>query len=188
TLLSTNRNSWLYYIMISGNGTLTQSKVFNGPIKNLESPTVKEHTLSGTPDYTLNGSLTLQYPGFPHLSVLYNRIGDYILYVGSGQEQSLSNGNKISSVPSYRVKEREQLDIQLSQTFLKSKIQIIAGVTNLLATAYTEYQDLNGNEKFDTPLSTTNSTSGGYFKSGVDNTVLQIKGYRNYFLRISFYL
>jgi len=150
---------WLSNIAVFANGTWLSSTVDGGPVRNTSTAALKEHTLSGTPDYTMNTGLTIQHPRYSMLTVLYHRIGDYISVVGS------------AGMPDYRIKDRDQLDLQLSQKLLKCRIQIIAGVNNLTSSAYTEYQDLDGNKKFD---------------RDVDNTVMNIKPQRTYFLTISY--
>ena len=107
--------------------------------------------------------------------------------ITTGETHSVINGNKILAVPDYRVKAFGQMDIQLSQKLFHSKFQIIAGVNNVLNNSYTEYQDLNGNKKFDEAIKVTNQTvSSGYFRSGVDNTTNQTKTQRNFYLTLSY--
>ena len=98
------------------------------------------------------------------------------------------NGKKISTIPDYRVRGREQLDLQVSQKIYKGKIQIILGVNNLSNSGQIIYQDLNGNKKFDGPLTLRNSQEGkgGYYQSGTDNTVVNIKPQRTFYFTISY--
>ncbi len=179
--------SWLSNITFFANGTWLRSKVKAGPLKSLETPDIASHSLSGSPDYSVNSGLTIQVPRLPNLTLLYSRTGDYITAVGYGANFTLMNGNTISAIPDYRVKGSEKLDIQLSQQFYQSKIQLILGVNNLLASPYVQYQDLNGNKKYDTALALRNNgNKGGFYQSGIDNTVLRIESKPVYYLRISY--
>lgn len=180
--------SFLSYVTFFTNGNYTKSKVSGGPIKSRSTTNVQEHTLSGSPEYMVNGGITINHPKYPMLTVLYNRTGDYISMVGSGARITLDNGNMISALPDYRVKGREQLDIQVSQKFFREKAQLIIGVNNLLKDPYIEYQDLNGNKKFDTPLTLrpNQNNNGGLYQSGIDNTVINIKTQPVYYLTLSY--
>jgi len=179
--------SWLEEITFFAGGSWLTSSVSGGSVKSAVTPNVVEHKLSGSPDHTMNAGVVIQHPSWPMLTVLYNRTGDYISALGSGTRYKLSNAAEISAIPDYRVKDRDQLDIQISQKLFRSRVQLIAGVNNLTNSAYTEYQDLNGNKKFDQPLALiTKNNSGGYFNGGVDNTVLSIKAQRTYYLTVSY--
>lgn len=178
---------WLTGLSVFAGGSWLDATVPGGSIKSTGTPEVAEHTLSGSPDYTVNAGMTMQYPRLPMLTVLYHRTGDYISAVGSGMRVHLAGGHTIAATPDYRVKGRDQLDVQVAQKIFHSRIQLIAGVNNLTNSAYVEYQDLNGNKKFDQPLAfAIKNNSGGYYSSGVDNTVLSIKAQRTYYLTVSY--
>ncbi len=181
-------SSWLSNVTLFANANFLETKVEKGFIRNNSNLEIEEHSLAGSPDYTLNSGITLQQPRWPFLTLLYNTTADYISFVGSGQKTELSNGNSILDIPDYRVRGTEQLDFQISQKFLKSKIQAILGVNNLLNTPYIIYQDLNGNKKFDEPLQLKANANGrlGYYQSGTDNTVVSIKPQRLYYLTVSY--
>ncbi|MBC7914693.1 MAG: TonB-dependent receptor, partial [Pyrinomonadaceae bacterium] len=170
------------------NTTILRSKVETGFIRNGTAPDIPEHSLSGSPDYAVNAGITLQEPGLPELSVLFNTTADYISAVGTGAISDLLNENSVQAIPDYRVKGRDQLDLQISQKFFKSRIQVILGVNNLLNAPYIVYQDLNGNRKFDEPLQLKANANGqlGYYQSGTDNTVVSIKPQRLYYLTVSY--
>jgi len=53
---------------------------------------------------------------------------------------------------------------------------------NLLNSGYVVYQDLNGNKKFDDPLTLKNSQEGkgGYYQSGIDNTIIKHQTTKNF--------
>lgn len=174
-------------ISIFASGTFLRSEVEAGPVKSIGTPDILKHDLSATPEYSVNAGIVVQYPRLPMLTLLYNRMGDYISMVGSGRIYLLENGNSVSAIPHYRVRGRNQLDIQVSQQFFKSRIQLIAGVNNLLEDNYVEYQDLNGNGKFDAPLVLDRGGSGGgYHLGGVDNTTMSIPSQRTYYLTLSY--
>ncbi len=179
--------AWLSGVNFFAGGTYLQSKVAAGPLKSTTVPVVAEHTLSGSPDYCFNTGLIFIYKNFPQFTVLYNQTGDYITAVGSGVIVKLANGNSVSTIPDYRVKAAGQLDIQLGQKIFKSKVQLTAGVNNLLNNEYTVYQDLNGNKKMDDPL-LLGSLNGkqGFYRTGTDNTISRIKTQKNYFITLAF--
>lgn len=184
--LSFLNTPWLSGITVFGNGNIIKSKANGGPIRSLTTPAVMEHTLSGTPNYSVNTGLVMHQYGLPELTILYSRSGDYISALGSGKVIVLANGSTVLAMPNYRVKGREQLDIQLSQKIFKSKIQIIVGANNILDNTYVTYQDLNGNNKFDSPLALQNLNNlGGQYKSGTDNTISNIKSQRTFFVTLS---
>jgi outer membrane receptor protein involved in Fe transport len=177
---------FLSAVSLFASGTVLKSEVQAGPLRSTSIPSIERHSLTGTPDYSFNAGIVIQDSRFPELSVVYNKTADIISKVGSGNVITLSNGNKITAVPDYRINGRGQLDIQLAQKILKSKMQIIAGVTNLLDESFIEYQDLNGNKKFDAPLSVTSDiNNSGFYKNGVDNTIRNIKLQRNFYVRLS---
>lgn len=172
-------------LSVFGNANFLSSKVEAGYTRFYENQ-IAEHTLSGTPDYTYNAGLLFSKNG-SSLSLVYSGRGDCISAVGYGSRINLSNGNTITSVPDYRLKATSNLDLQISQKLLQSRLQIIAGVTNLINGSYTLYQDLNGNKKFDAPLLLqTISGKGGYYTSGTDNTINNIPLQRNIYLTVSY--
>ncbi len=178
---------WLASISLFGAGTIQKSKVDAGPLRSFTIPTIKTHTLSGTPDYFFNAGMVIQHPRLPELSVMYNQTGDYISKVGSGTIVLPANGNSVTAVPHYYIKGRGQLDVQLAQKLFKARLQIIAGVNNLINDPFIEYQDLNGNKKFDTPLQVTSGIgTNGFYKSGTDNAVINIKTQQSFYVRLSY--
>lgn len=183
-----SKSAFLSGVEIFGNATITRSDVNAGPVRDAAIQTVKAHKLSGSPDHSFNGGIVIHHGvALPELTILYSRTADYLKALGSGKVYTLQNGNTVSAIPDYWIKGREQLDIQLSQKLFKSKVQLIAGVNNLTGNPYIEYQDLNGNKKFDTPLVLkSNGSNGGYFVSGVDNTLINIRQQRIYYLTVSY--
>ena len=174
-------------ISLFGNGNWLQAKVESGPIRSLATPSVQEHSLSGIPEFSFNGGMVINYPRLPMVTLLYSRTTDYITALGSGRTYDVGNGNSVMAIPYYRLKGRNQLDLQISQKLFKSRLQIVAGANNLTKDDYVEYQDLNGNEKFDMPLMLSNRNgSGGFYLSGTDNTVVSLKTQRTYYLTLSY--
>ena len=170
------------------NANYAQSKVAKGFIRSGGTPEIEEHTLSGSPNYSVNSGLTYNKPGFGALTILYNSTGDYVTAVGSGTVYKLANGNSVKAIPDYIVRGTNRLDLQISKKLLKSKAQIILGVNNVLNQADIIYQDLNGNKKFDKPVKLTVNNTGelGYLLRGVDNTVMNIRAQPSYYLTFSY--
>lgn len=178
--------SYLSNFSLFGNGTWLSSTVKAGPVRYLSLP-VREHTLTNSPNYTINAGLIFQQVGLPQVTILYNRIGDYITALGYGKLNTLTNGNSITDLPDYRVKERTQLDIQIGQKIFKNNILITVGVTNLLKNDFVVYQDLDGNKKMDDPITLkTINGHAGYYQAGTDNTITSIKSQPAYYFTIAY--
>ncbi len=179
--------SWLQHLAFFAKGTWLKSKVDGGPVR-LLSQFFPEHTLSGSPAFTFNAGVVFQRPRIPVVTILFNQTGDYISVVGSGKLVAHDNGNAtIAAIPDYRVKGKRQLDLQVSQKIWKSKMQLIAGVTNILDNPYIVYQDLNSNKKFDGALLLKAvGNKGGYYQSGTDNTITSIQSQRTVYFSLSY--
>ncbi len=174
---------FLSHISAFANGNITRSVVGAGPVKT-STPAYK-HTLSGVPSYTFNTGLLIHHPLYPNLTLLWQATGDMIIAAGSGERITLTNGNIISAAPELRQIRQRQLDIQVSQKFFKSSLQLIAGVNNLLQAPSILYQDLNGNKRFDEPLQLVVRNNGAYYRSGTDNTLLSLKTQRHFYITLS---
>lgn len=183
-LYSLIKAPFLTHVSAFANGNITKSVVVAGPVK-ASTPAYK-HSLSGVPPYTFSTGLIIHHPLYPNLTVLFQEAGDMIVAVGSGERVVLTNGNSISAAPELRQTKQRQLDIQVSQKFLKSSLQLIAGVNNLLRTPAVLYQDLNGNKQFDEPLQLTVRNNGAYYKSGTDNTLQNLQTQRHFYITLSF--
>lgn len=170
------------------NANYVKSKVERNFIRNFRTPIIEEHTLSGSPNYSINAGFTYNQPKYATLTILYNTTGDYVTAVGSGTVYKLANGNSVKEIPDYIVRGNNRLDLQLSKKFLKSKAQIIFGVNNVLNEADIVYQDLNGNNRFDKPVKLTINDKGelGYLQRGVDNTVFYIRSQPLYYATFSY--
>lgn len=186
SLASVTESSILSTLSLMGSGQLTTSKVAEGPVRNASIGTIREHELSETPRSSLNAALRFQSKNLPSLTLTYNWTSDFISKVGSGKTVKLANGNNVLTTPQYYVKGLRQLNIQAGYSMFKNKLTLVAGVTNLLADPFVEYQDLNGNKKMDAPiLLDQNSNTKGIYLSGTDNTVQHITTQRNFYLRLS---
>ncbi|MBA4166175.1 MAG: TonB-dependent receptor, partial [Chitinophagaceae bacterium] len=158
------------------NGVWIQSSVAEGQVKSTLTPVVSKHSLSGSPAYSFNAGLTLYKGRSTQLSIWYNETADYITAVGSGKKYTLpQNGATYTAIPDYRVRGKRFLDFQISQK-LWERLGITAGADNILGAKNTMYQDLNGNKRFDQALVVgTSGGNNGFYVTGTDNTVLDIK-------------
>jgi len=174
-------------ISLFANGNITQSKVTAGPIRSLVTPVVTAHSLSGSPNYSLNTGIVIHQNKLPELSLIYSNTGDYIIALGSGIVV-LPSGQSVQAIPDYRMKGTNQLNIQLAQKLFKNNMQIVAGVNNLLSSSYLIYQDLNGDQKFGSGLVLSNlgGNGGGFYVSGTDNTIINIKQSPTYYFTLSY--
>ena len=180
-----SRADWATGFSLFGSVDLLKSTVKAGPVR-YGSP-VPEHKLTGSPDHTVNAGFRYQRASLPGITVLYVRTGDYLTALGSGTPYKLANGNIVNSIPDYRVKGRDQLDIRISQQFFHERLQVTAGVDNLLNDRFIQYQDLNGNKKFDAPLvlKTVNGKEG-FYQGGTDSAPVYRKFQRTWFATISY--
>ncbi|KIC92312.1 TonB-dependent receptor [Flavihumibacter sp. ZG627] len=174
-------------LLIFGNANFLDAKVQAGPLKTGSSPKIHEHDLAGVPAMSMNGGIVFQKKGLPELTVMFSHTGDQLSAVGSGISYELANGNRVTEIPDYRISSMEQLDIALSYKIWKQKIQLAAGINNILEPDYTSYQDLNGNGRFDNALILKEGDHGpGYYQSGTDNTVRQFRTQMSGYFSISF--
>ncbi|MBC7903812.1 MAG: TonB-dependent receptor, partial [Gemmatimonadaceae bacterium] len=186
SLAPASRKIFLSSVSVVASATFTNSEVDAGPLRSSVISQTASHTLSGTPYYMYSAGLVVQDKRFPELSVIYNHTGDYISMVGSGAIIEMPGAKPVSTIADYRVKDRGQLNVQIAQSFLKMRMQLIAGVSNLLNESFIRYQDLNGNGKFDSPLILSSGNPAGSYISGTDNTVSRIKAQPLYYFRLSY--
>ncbi len=179
---------WADKISVFAGTTMLKSKVKTGYIRSLQNPEIHEHKLAGSPNFTLNAGLTLQQNSIPEISLIYNRISDYLIEVGSGTFTTLANKNRVPAIPNSYVKGMNYFDIQVSQRFYRSKGQLTAGVNNLLKASFITYQDLNGNGKLDSPLKLQSDAIGRrlFYQSGTDNTTQSVTGQRTFYFTASY--
>jgi outer membrane receptor protein involved in Fe transport len=183
-LFSVAKLPFLANITMFGSGTINRSVALEGPVKGVSD--VPKHQLSGVPGYVFNAGFLFHHPRWPNLTLLYQEIDDMLYALGSGNRIKLSNGNEISVVPDMRQAKRNQFDLQCSQKFLKGRLQLIAGVSNLLRSPFVLYQDLDGNQQFNEQLKLRLVNNGAFYSSGTDNTVIYTRTMRQYYASISY--
>ena len=181
---------WLKHVTVFGNGSIIRSRVSGKKINSAVISSFSEHTLTGQPNYIINGGLSLlAMKETFELTTSYNRTGDFIYELGSSDlDVHLVNGILIPKRPHYREKARNMLDLVISKSFLRSKLKIKFNISNILKEDIIVYQDLNGNGKFDEPVVIKKDNSGrtANYLSGVDNTSSFITGQRSFSFSISY--
>ncbi|MBA4166173.1 MAG: TonB-dependent receptor [Chitinophagaceae bacterium] len=179
---------WLSHVTLFGNGSILRSDVKRKDIKNEFFDYVGEHKLTGQPDYIINaGASILLFHNTFEATGSFNRTGDYISELGSSDfTRSLADGTLIQKVPNYRVRSRNLVDLVLSQALFNDKLRIKFNVSNLLKEQYILYQDLNNNNKYDTPVTIDKTKLEKNYKDGIDNTPFIIKPQRTYSLSFAY--
>lgn len=185
--------AWLQNVTLFGNGALLHSEVKERVIYHPYFDFSPEHPLTGQPRYIVNGGITISaFKNTFDATFTYNRTGDYIFQLGSsnyvgGGSAKLPNGDKILQVPDFIQQARDLVDISVRQSLFKGKMLLKANVANLLARKLVIFQDLNGNNKLDTPLTFTFPPGGlGNFVSGDDNVAFITNGQRTYSFSVSY--
>lgn len=178
------KHSFFSHLSLFASGTAANSNVAAGPVKGRGA--TYSRGFSGVPDFAWSAGISFTHPRYLNLSVVMQEMGDALYASGSGKRLSLANGNTVSAVPELRQAGQKQMDVQVSQKFFKSRLQLIAGVNNLLQPDYILYQDLNGNKGFDKPLVVSVGSNGAYYVSGTDNTLASMKTQRQYYVTVSF--
>jgi outer membrane receptor for ferrienterochelin and colicin len=173
---------WLSHVTLFGNGSLLRSKVARKDINNDYFSYVGEHTLTGQPDYIINtGISVLMIKNTFEATCSYNKTADYISELGSSDfTRPLASGQLVARVSNYRVKARNLVDLVISQALGGDKFRIKVNVSNLLKDQFILYQDLNNNNKYDTPVTIDKTKLEDNYRSGVDNTPFIIKAQRTY--------
>jgi outer membrane receptor protein involved in Fe transport len=181
---------WLSHVTLFGNGSLIKSKVEAAKLTNDLVSSTNEHTLTGQPNYIINGGVTISlFKNSFEATMSVNRTGDYINELGTSDLIPLNNGNAVPLVPHFRVKARNMADLVLTQNFLHNKGKIKINVSNLFNKPYILYQDLDGNGKFDEPVVIKKYPGARTFLnyvSGVDNTASSIRPQRTWSLSVSY--
>ena len=119
---------------ISGNYSRIKSNVDLNQVNGLLE---KTRPLQGQSDYLAN--IGLNYIDEDHgfgVSILGNRVGRRIAFVGSGFYQSIWENP------------RTIIDLQITKNFWKNKLEGKIGISDLLAQKSYFYQDVDGNKKF----------------------------------------
>jgi hypothetical protein len=183
------KNTWASPFTLFVDANYGRSIVEEGPIRNGSSAKIHEHRLSGSPDYSISSGLTVAFYRWPSLTAVFQTTGDWLEFVGSGQQYHLQNGNTIHATPSILRKGTEMLNIQAGHTLFKNTLSVIAGVANLLAQPAVRYQDLNGNKKFDNGLKLISGNGqAGFYQSGTDAEFNNIQTQQTFYLRLVFRL
>jgi hypothetical protein len=178
---------WLENVFLFGNGSLIRSKVKAGTVDNITIREVTEHSLSGQPDYIINAGISVQFfKNSLEATFSYNTTSDYITQLGSFNEATLTNGNKTPTNPHYIYKGREIADLVITQSILKKRGKLKFSISNLFAEPYIVYQDLNGNGRFDTPVTVDKAYNDYLIQGGDDNTPVNVTGQRNITLTFSY--
>jgi hypothetical protein len=107
-----------------------------------------ERPMQGQSPYIVNSGLqyTNTEKGYS-ASISYNVYGKRIFIVGSDDE------------PSYWERSRNVIDIQLTKTMLKGKMEIKLNAKDILAQPFIFYQDTNTNNKYDKDSEKINTNS-----------------------------
>jgi len=183
-----NALPWLSHVTLFGNGSLLRSKVSRKEVNNDYFSYVGEHTLTGQPNYIMNGGISLLLINNTfEITASYNKTADYVSELGSSDfTRPLASGELVPRVSNYRVKARNMVDIVISQSLLSDKLKFKFNITNLLKDQFILYQDLNNNHKYDAPVVIDKTKLENNYKSGVDNTPFIIRAQRTYGLSISY--
>lgn len=179
---------WLAHITLFGNASIIRSKVSGKQINSFVLSSFSEHTLTGQPDYIMNGGVSLMaFNNSFEFTASYNKTGDYINELGTSDlSVHLANGINIPMVPHYRVRSRDMVDLVFGQSLFNNKCKLKLNVINLLKKRYILYQDLNGNKRFDTPVTVKQGGKTTNYLAGVDNTPISIDPQRAYSFSVSY--
>ena len=179
---------WLSHLTVFGNASLLRSKVERKEINNDYFSYVGEHTLTGQADYILNGGISvLLLRNTFETTLSFNKTADYMMELGSSDfTRSIAGGEMVPRVSHYRVKARNLLDLVISQSLFKDALRIKFNVSNLLKDRFILYQDLNDNERYDSPVIVDKYKLENNYVSGVDNTPFIIQPQRTYSLSFAY--
>jgi len=183
---------WLSHVTIFTNGSLLRSKVAAKVINDIGIKTLAEHTLSGQARYIINGGISIALMKETlEATISYNKTGDYINELGAGDEDvKLANGKKLSIIPPIYLQARDLVDVVISKSILNNRGKFKFNIGNLLKRHYLQYQDLNVNGKFDTPVVVAPDNGGvvivDNYRSGIDNVPINIKAQRTYSLSFTY--
>jgi outer membrane receptor protein involved in Fe transport len=178
---------WLANVTIYGNGALLKSKVSTKPINSLLYDSIMEHKLTGQPDYIINAGINITaFKRTFDLTLSYNRTGDNITELGRFESITIPTGKRVPNIPHYWMKARDQLDLVVSQSFLKGKLRLKANITNILKTRTIIYQDLDGDGRFGSPVIVKKTFPALGYISGTDATPSDIKPQRNFSFSVTY--
>ena len=129
----TNEKSLLNRFTLSGNGTITTSKVSVGNA--LDS--ISSRALQGQSPYIINVALSYAHDSSGLSSTLsLNRIGQRLAIAGS------------NVLPEYYDKERTVIDFQIAKTFLDNKLELKFNARDLLAQDILTYLDFDRSKTY----------------------------------------
>ena len=169
SLFANDSSSILDHITLYTNVAFIQSKVdLSGVIGATKRP------MQGQSPYIVNAGL--QYldskKGYS-ASISYNVVGKRIFIVGSDDE------------PDYWENTRHIIDLQLTKTFLKGRLELKINARDILAQPYVFYQDINKNNKYDKDSEKINKETLLREKTS-DNVMIYTKVGAIYSLGLSF--
>ena len=148
SFLTSNESSWWNYLSVFGNVAFMKSRV---EFKDEEAKTNKARPMQGQSPYLINGGLSLIHPDYGMgLSLLYNRIGERLVEVGTIQVP----------YPDVYEKSRDVIDIVLSKTFYK-KIDVKLSCGDILHPAYVFYQNDDFSGKYTSKSNIISKTKVG---------------------------
>ncbi len=164
-----NDSSFLDNITLYTNFAYIQSKVdLSGVIGATERP------MQGQSPYIVNAGL--QYldneKGYS-ASISYNVVGKRIFIVGSVDE------------PDYWENSRHIIDLQVTKTFLKGRLELKINARDILAQPFIFYQDINKNNKYDKNSENLNEDALVRDKTS-DNVMIYTRVGATYSLGLSF--
>lgn len=139
-----NTNSKFFNsFIVSGNLALIDSEV---DFKDFSMSINNKRQLQGQSPYLLNTALQYSSPNSEwQSSLLYNRIGRRISFVGFG---NYVNGEFNAQYPDIYENPRDVLDFQISKRILKKKAELKLNVSNILDSDARLYQDINDDGKY----------------------------------------
>ena len=185
---------WLKNVSLFGNATLLKSQVAAKKFNDSEGlfAFFDAHTLTGQAKYITNAGVSVAaFKNTFETTLSYNKTGDYINNLGTSDLFRLTeNGTYAPVQPHFMVAARDMLDLVMSQALYNRKMQIRFKASNLLKAPFIIYQDINGNGKFDEPVTIITDGSKELrvdnYSAGIDNTPSYIKPQRTYTLALSY--
>jgi outer membrane receptor protein involved in Fe transport len=183
---------WMKNVTLFYNGTLLSSLVREKSLYYSFYNYSPAHSLTGQPKYIINGGISIAaFKNSFEATFSYNRTGDYIDQLGSsdfliGQQPY---GKPLLARPNFILQARDIIDVSIRQAVLKGKGLIKFNVANLLSKPLVIYQDFNGNDKLDAPITFDRNPNGaryGFVTGGIDNISSFTIGQRNFSLAFTY--
>ncbi len=183
---------WMKNITLFGNGALLSSAVKDRALYNIFYDYSPAHPLTGQPKYIINGGISIAaFKNSFEATFSYNRTGDYVDQLGSSNFlQNQPYGKPVLAQPNFILQARDIIDVSIRQAVLKKKGLIKFNIANLLSKPLVIFQDFNGNDKLDAPLTyNSDQNSGanyGTITGGIDNIISYTIGQRNFSLAFTY--